>query len=245
MYHSIKIDGIDCYSEWGLIPDGRVHVVPPSVKTKVVEIPGSNGTIDLTTSLTGYPLYGNREGSFNFFITRKGQNYNWVTLNDKLLKVIHGRKIKVILEDDPEYYYVGRCTLGEWTEGRPYDTISLNYVFEPYKWNLMNNIEQFPDVEWTKTINSGTEDGYSDLANYLNDAPISPIIKIENTGGDIGTVGFSFKNEELGIDVDTRLPVGVQKCPLFTMTNMSGENVISLVAKDPCRLTLSYRNGKL
>lgn len=245
MYHSIKFNNKDCYAEWGLIPNGRPHVVPPSVRTNVIELPGGNGNIDLTTSLTGYPLYGNREGSFEFLITRKDKNYNWVSLQNELSKTFHGKQLKIILEDDPGYYYIGRCSLGEWTEGRPYDTVTLDYVLEPYKRNCKDNLEQYPNVEWIKTVNSGFTGEFSDLSMYLEDAPINPIIKIENTSDIAGTVGLTFRNDELKINVETRLPVGTQRCPLFTMTNFTGSNVVKLSVNDPCKITLNYRNGRL
>ena len=242
MYHSIKFDDKDCFNDFHLIPNGRPHVPPPPVRTKVIELPGSNGDLDLTTSLTGYPLYGNREGTFDFMVTHDYDGYKWSELYSQLLKFFHGQRRKVILEDDPDYYYVGRCTLDDWTEERPYNTVSISYVFEPYKWNNKTNVEQYPEVTWEQTINGEMPSIFGNLADYLEDAPVNPILKVETRQQ---TAELTFVNEELGINVDTILPAISQRCPLFTMTNITGTNTIKLGAKTDCKLTLNFRNGKL
>ena len=56
----------DTYETWHLIPTSRPVINPPEVKTKYVEIPGANGKLDLTESLTGYPLYDSRTGSIEY-----------------------------------------------------------------------------------------------------------------------------------------------------------------------------------
>lgn len=72
MYHSISFyDGtsrFNTYSTWGLVPETRPHVVPPEPKTKYLDIPAGNGRIDLTESLTGYPVYNDREGEWVFYV---------------------------------------------------------------------------------------------------------------------------------------------------------------------------------
>ena len=71
MYHSITFrdnngNEVNTWDDWHLIPSTRPLVNLPSVRTKNVEIPGANGSVDLTEILSGEPLYGDRTGSFDF-----------------------------------------------------------------------------------------------------------------------------------------------------------------------------------
>lgn len=72
MYHSISFyDGtsrFNTYSTWGLVAETRPHVVPPEPKTKYLDLPAGNGRIDLTESLTGFPVFNDREGEWVFYV---------------------------------------------------------------------------------------------------------------------------------------------------------------------------------
>ena len=63
MYHSITLGTKNTWDDWHLIPTSRPVVNPPSVKTNMIEIPGGDGVLDLTTALAGRVLYKNRTGA--------------------------------------------------------------------------------------------------------------------------------------------------------------------------------------
>ena len=106
MYHSLTIGNKNTYSDWYLVPDGRLSIAPPSVKTTFVEVPGGSGSLDLSQLLTSYPLYKNREGELKFHVLND-KPYTWSELYHEIVNSIHGKKLKIVLEDDPDYYYEG------------------------------------------------------------------------------------------------------------------------------------------
>ena len=145
MYHSItfgdgtlsqgKFAGKNTWADWHLIPSSRPTVAQAGVSTSFVDAPGStSGSLDLTEHLTGSIVYGNRSGSFEFYVDNDHEN--WVTLKEKIISYLHGKRMKLCLEDDPDYYYIGRFAISEWRSESWFSKIIINYALEPYKYRI-------------------------------------------------------------------------------------------------------------
>lgn len=131
MYHSITFGEKNTWEDWHLIPSSRPLFSPPKVRTKNVEIPGANGDLDLTTVLTGEPLFDNRTGSFEFYVD---QGYwTWVEAYSSIMDYLHGEYLRAILEDDPDHYYEGRFTVNSWKSDKDYSKISIDYNVDPFR----------------------------------------------------------------------------------------------------------------
>lgn len=104
---------------------------PPKPKTKLVEVPGSDIVLDLTESLTGKVHYGTRVGRFEFVVV--GGRSKWPAVYAALLNEIHGKRVQIVLDDDPNHYYQGRVTVDEWASEEVTATIVLTAEVEPYK----------------------------------------------------------------------------------------------------------------
>lgn len=122
------------WRDWYLIPSSRPSIEHPTANIKYIEIPGSDGMIDLTDYLTGSAQYGMRTGSLSFFIDNGHENHE--TIRENMMRVLHGKKIKMRLDDDPDYYYDGRFTVGKLEPGASHSSISIGYQVDPYKWNI-------------------------------------------------------------------------------------------------------------
>lgn len=145
MYHSItfgdgtlnskgQFTGTNTWDDWYLIPTSRPNVASPGVSTNLVEIPGRHGSLDMSEWLTNGIVYGDRSGSWEFAVDNDHEG--WVSIKSKILKFLHGQRMKCVLEDDPGWYYIGRFSLNEWRSESWYSTIVINYVLEPYKYNI-------------------------------------------------------------------------------------------------------------
>ena len=66
MYHSITFGEKNTWDDWRLVSPVLPSFAPPTQKTTYLDIPGASGVIDLSEMLTGYPIFNNREGSFEF-----------------------------------------------------------------------------------------------------------------------------------------------------------------------------------
>lgn len=119
------------YRAWGLLLKSRPYISPPEPKTKLIEVPGTDTVIDLTENLTGKVHYGLREGKFEFYVV--GGRSKWSAVYSAVLNAVHGQRLKIVLDDDPNYYWIGRVAVDEWESDKKTSTIVLTAQLEPYK----------------------------------------------------------------------------------------------------------------
>lgn len=136
MYHSITIGDKNTWDDWHLIPTTRPLFNPPTVKTNLVNIPGGDGLLDMTTSLAGRPTYNNRTGSWTFIVQNGFKD--WTALYSEIMVYLHGQKFRAILEDDPGYYYEGRFSVNQWKSDKNWSQIVIDYNVGPYKKEINN-----------------------------------------------------------------------------------------------------------
>ena len=144
MYHSITFIDVDdatkrvnTWEDWHLVPSSRPVIVPPKVQTKYVDIPGADGSLDLTDYLAGRPTFANREGTMEFTILNnyniEDYEYIWSRLYSDIMDYLHGKRKLMILEDDPVYYYQGRFSVDSWATDQHNSKITIGYNLWPYK----------------------------------------------------------------------------------------------------------------
>lgn len=170
-YHSITFqpDGsnttYNTWSNWHLISSSRPVVVQPNPVYKYIDIPGRDGQLDATDYLIGRPTYSTRNGSFEFNVVNSvgdvinygvKRNFNtgadfqkdsavsygdWTTRRAELASVLNGRKFKMFLDDDPNYYYYGRVFFKDWKSDQHFARVTIEYQMNPYRYNANNGEE--------------------------------------------------------------------------------------------------------
>ena len=141
MYHSITIGDKNTWDDWHLIPMTRPLVEPPEVATNFVEIPGMDGTIDLTDAVSGGPAYKDRTGTWKF-IVMNGYG-DWAQRFSTIMGYLRGLSYRVVLEDDSEYFYEGRVYVTNWTSDKAYSTIEFTYNLKPYKFDFTSSVDEW------------------------------------------------------------------------------------------------------
>lgn len=134
---------IHTWNDWHLIPKSLPIIAPPSVQTNMVEIPGTNGAIDLTSALLGHPLYNNRTGSLEFYVDHTAEGWDWDIAYDTILNSIHGLSKKIILTDSPSHYYEGRLSVNEWKSDKTCCSIVIDYDLAPFKQMIFSTAENW------------------------------------------------------------------------------------------------------
>lgn len=171
--HSLTInDEIDTWDDWKIVTLKKPVFNEPELKYEYAEVPGRSGPLDMTEVLTGYPLYDNRKGTLQFFLY--DDSVKALTKLNIIRNYLHGKKHKIILNDEPEYYYIGRLMMHEshpTTEGE-YAVFDLEYNLEPYKYELTASNE---DWLWDPfNFETGVIREYKDIMIDFNaDIPVT------------------------------------------------------------------------
>lgn len=179
---SVNFGPYNTWTDWHLIPANRPIVVPPSEKTHDIDIPGGSGVIDAARALTGYPVFGMREGSWDFYVENDIEPF--VTLYSRILAVLQGKRLRVSLEEDAAYFYEGRCWVDNPKQNNGHTMLTINYSLNPYK-------HKYADIgKVTKIAVYGSATIFSgDVSNYTGE-PICPKIGIEISYGSNMTIDY-------------------------------------------------------
>ena len=234
MYHSITIGDKNTWEDWHLIPSSRPLVAPPEVKTSYVEIPGGNGSIDLTETLSGRPTFQNRSGSWEFVCDN--DFLPWHILYSEIMNYLHGRKFRCYLEDDPEYYYEGRFSVSQWSSAQKYSVIVINYNVAPYK----KDIHASGDEWLWDTFNFETG-----IIRYYKNLPVSGTLTVDVIGSAMETVPTIIVNGEVTSvrfkSFDYELTTGINVISEIVLE--SGENSLTFTGNGS--ISVLFEGGSL
>ena len=168
----VKFGDYHTANNWGLILNSKT-ISPPRPKTTYVSIQGRDGDLDQSEALTGEIKYENRTLKFTFLLT-EGTYLDRENLISEILTVVHGKKLNIILDDDPSVYFVGRCIVTDRNNNKAYGSIAIEVNCDPFRLKL-------EEVEETIALTS-VETSVA-LSNNGNKT-VSPIFTVTDTATD-------------------------------------------------------------
>lgn len=138
--NSATLNGKHTYYDYGLYVTNTSPIAPPEAKTQYIEVPGRNGEIDLSEALTGYTIYKNREITLE--LGGKKPANQWPSFISDFLNEIHGKQVKVVFDDNKDFYYIGRATVQSGYEiGCEVAKFTVKISAEPYKYSAKSTAE--------------------------------------------------------------------------------------------------------
>lgn len=115
----------------------KPEIGAPPVKKKEMDIEGADGSLDLT-DFFGRPTFGNVTHKFTFSSMIPRSEH--LTLFTQIKNALHGQKLRIVLDDDPGFYYVGRCYVSPYTNEKGAAIINIECECEPYKYKVQPTI---------------------------------------------------------------------------------------------------------
>ena len=132
----ITFGNLHSYNDLKMILSKK-EIGSPVVKERKIEIEGADGDLDLT-DFFGEPKYENATHKFDFStIVPQAQ---FLSLFSTVKNALHGKKMRIVLDDDPLFYYMGRVKVSSFTNEKNIGMISLECDCEPYKYKLENTV---------------------------------------------------------------------------------------------------------
>lgn len=205
----------------------------PEVRTNYIDVPMRDGLLDFTESITGKVKYKSRAISLVFYML--GDKNLFVSNISKIENYLHGKRLKVIFDDDPAYYYDARLSVNEWISDRNAGKVVIEGTAEPYKLDIQSSAE---DWLWDPL---DFEDGVIRELNSISVNGTATVTLIgsarescpEFTASAAMTVTYKEKSYNL--------PKGSTK--VYEILVEDGENVLTF--KGNGTVSIDYRGGSL
>ncbi len=114
---------------FGLIQQ-KVEVSPAEPQILLVDVPGSNGSADLTEALGVGIKYKDRVITWTYALY-PGADYE--ATRSKVANALNGKRAEIILDSDPTYKYEGRLRVESYASDRLLQQITIKAICYPYK----------------------------------------------------------------------------------------------------------------
>ena len=184
----------------------------PKEKKNTISIEGADGELDLT-EFFGSVKYDNRTLKFNF----SSVAFPFADHYSMVLNALHGQKVHIVLDDDPDWYYVGRLTVSPYTSDKNIGKIDIEADCEPYKYKK------------NETVVSKAVSGSSTIILPNSRKRVIPTIKTT------ASMQFTFGGRTTQVNAGTFL------IPTFEL--VEGENEVTVTGTGT--VTFTYREGGL
>lgn len=142
------------------------HVKRPNMGTaepdfNFLELPALDGHLDLTEALDQQIHYKPREGSWTFRYF--GTLGNAATIASNIQNYLQGQQMKIILSDEPNFYWTGRVWLSDvkYKKAEQVADFVISYIVDPYRYDVIASDE--PWVWDTFDFTGGTIRQYYDI----------------------------------------------------------------------------------
>ena len=213
--------GKNTCDDWQILPTERPVFASPKPKTAFIDVPGGNGLLDMSEALTRYPVYNNRTGAFSFRVMNEGKP--WVDRYSEIMAYLHGKAMRVMLNDDPDWFYYGRFSVDSWASGDTWSVVTIGYNVGPFKWHRKSSIDPWLWDPFNFDTGIIWEQAFKDIVinspaswkthywpgDLFGDVPISPTLYVAGATN----LDIRFQNAFLGIDQTIRLTNGVNHLP--------------------------------
>lgn len=194
----ITFGNLHSYNDLKLILESK-ELGSPEVKVRKIDIEGADSSLDLT-DFFGEPKYEDVTHKFNFStIVPQAQ---FLSLYSTVKNALHGKKMRIILDGDPLFCYMGRIHVSSFTNEKNIGKISVECDCEPYKYKL------------EKTVVSVAVDGTQAVSLTNGRKRAVPEVQIETEGSirieyqgsniwDLGSGSYTLPELELVEGVNT------------------------------------------
>lgn len=197
----------------------KVDVQPATPKLNLVDVPGADGSKDLSAQPSGRVVYEDREITWTFALY---PGENWDAKHRQVSNALNGRYCRITLDTDPGYYYLGRLVVRKYKLDGLLRQITVGATCQPWIW------KQDPTVV-TTSLTAGA--AYKTLTLRNGRKPVVPEIKVTTK------TTILFKGNTYSV------AAGTQK--ILDIELQEGDNQLQAKAAAAGTVTITYQEGSL
>lgn len=165
----------------------------PAIKVQKIDIPGADGDLDMTDYFGG-AKYENVKHKFEFATIAPRNEH--LALFSSIKNAIHGKKGRIIIDGDPSFFYLGRCSVSAFTNDKGAGYVTVECDCEPYKYKLEKTVvTQAIDGTQAITLTNGRKRAVPDV-NIETESSLR-IVYGDNFIWDLGSGSFTLPELEL------------------------------------------------
>lgn len=150
-----KIGNFWTYGDFHALIQNGWSLDPAEPKTNYVDIPGGDGSLDLSEAVAGHVTYKDRGFNATLILPPMARK-NWETYRRNLTNAIHGFVLDLTLPDDQEHYLRGRFSVGAYDDSDIWATVAITAVCEPWRFKNKLTTRTFK-VTGTQTVELSNE----------------------------------------------------------------------------------------
>lgn len=132
----IEVDGkiYHTINDWGFALGNNNYISDPEQETFYVNVPYRDGFLDLSTAISKRRVFKKRELSFSLGGIRPRRD--WDSVISDIRNKLHGKECKIRLDNEKDFYWVGRVYVTDFDRTRELGTFTLSVPqAEPYKYS--------------------------------------------------------------------------------------------------------------
>lgn len=205
----VLIDNVNIASVYGFYLTQR-ELSAPAVKEEYIDVPGAHGSYDATEAM-GAVFYADRNLSLGF----KYADDDFDDDLSGLTNYLHGKRRKIVFQQDPLWYYVGRISVGNYSSSD--HRLGVSAVVYPYK------------LAVEETVVTAAVSGSETLTLVNDEMPVIPVVTVDAEM----TLAWGDKSKTIS--------AGTYRIAGFEL--QSGET--ELVVTGTGNISITYRKGRL
>lgn len=217
MARGTSFGGLHSHRDLNLIQQ-TVDVQPAKPKLNIIDIPGADGSKDLSAQPGGRIVFSDREITWTFALY---PGENWHAKHREVSDALNGLACNIYLDDDPDYYYTGRLSVDKYSIDRTLRQITVKANCRPYKLKL-------EETEVTAALSTA----YTALYLSCGRKPVVP------------TITVTAETTLLWEDTTITVTAGTHK--ILDIELQEGENLLeAMVTSGTGEITVTYQEGAL
>lgn len=128
--NGIYFDDIHSFDDLSLVLSDK-DIPPATPKENYIDVPGADGSLDLTEA-HGAVKYKDRDCKFTFTMLPSDRT-DWEEKKTEISNLLNGKRCKITLDVDADYYYQGRCTVNSYLQDINLKQFVVSAKVKPYK----------------------------------------------------------------------------------------------------------------